>query len=211
MAERSLLWHIGQLRKPFFTTHELCVRSGKSQSNIVQTLRFLEREGVVVKVRRGIWAKADTGSVSLYTLIPYLEPTHRVYVSFISALHLYGIIEQIPQVVTLASTAHSKVIRTSLGVFDIHQISPPFFGGFNWYKEEGAFLIAEPEKALIDSLYLSTRRKKQFGYFPELRFSESFSFKKAANWIKKIPEPRIRSGVRKRYEKLLGEKGKDKV
>ena len=204
MAKGSILRHIKKLRRPVFTTHELCVHSGKSPSNVVQSLKFLEREDVLTKVCRGIWLEAGAAKVSPYTLIPYLTPAHRAYVSFVSALHLHGIIGQIPQVVTLASTAHSRTIKTKLGVFDIHQISPSFFGGFRWYKEEGDFLIAEPEKALIDSLYLSTRRKKQFRYFPELRFPKDFSFKKAKAWIAKIPEPRIRAGVSKRYSLLVG-------
>lgn len=203
-VKRSILWHVKQLRRPVFTTHELCAHSGKSPSNTVQSLKFLEREGVLTKVCRGIWAEAGNAKVSPYTLIPYLTPAHRAYVSFISALHLYGIIEQIPQVVTLASTLHSKTIKTRLGVFNIHQISPLFFGGFRWYKEEGDFLIAEPEKALIDSLYLSTRRNKQFGHFPELHFPKDFSFKRAKDWIAKIPDPKIRAGVAKRYSLLVG-------
>ena len=76
------------------------------------------------------------------------------------------------------------------------------FDGFDWYRETGDFLIAEPEKALIDSLYLSARKKKQFRYFPELYFPESFSFKKAGQWAEKIPDLRIQSYVKKRLTKL---------
>ena len=133
--------------------------------------------------------------------MPFLLPKNRSYVSFISALHLYGIIEQIPQVITLASTIHTKTISTKIGTFIIHQILPAFFDGFDWYRKTGDFLIAEPEKALIDSLYLSARKKKQFRYFPELFFPKSFSFKKAKGWAGKIPDVRIRSYVKK---KLIG-------
>ena len=129
-------------------------------------------------------------------------PRQRVYVSFISALHLHGIIEQIPQVVTLASTAHTSTIRTLAGTFSVHQIDPVIFDGFDWYKGEGSFLIAGPEKALIDSLYLSSRKKKQFGYFPELHFPPEFSFKKAAKWVKRIPEEKIRLYVLRKLEAL---------
>ena len=130
---------------------------------------------------------------------------HRAYVSFISALHLYGIIEQIPQVVTLATTAHTKTIRTKAGIFRLHQMHPSFFDGFGWYKGAGSFLIAEPEKALVDSLYLSTRKKKQFGYFPELYFPESFSFQKAKKWVKKISDYKIRVSVERKLENITVE------
>jgi len=118
-------------------------------------------------------------------------------------LHLYGIIEQIPQVITLASTIHTKTIHTKVGTFSVHQINPLFFDGFGWYKGSGDFLIAEPEKALVDSLYLSTRKRRQYGHFPELHFPGTFSSKKAKKWVDKIPEPKIRNSVRKKLNELL--------
>jgi len=207
MSKKSLLWYIKQLRRPVFTSHELCSLSGKSASVVTQTLNFLTRQGVITKVYRGIWAEAGNEKLSPYTIIPFLLPRHRVYVSFISALHLHGIIGQIPQMITLASTAHTKTIHTKIATFSIHQLSPSFFDGFHWYQGTGSFLIAEPEKALIDSLYLSTRRKKQFGHFPELHFSKSFDFKKAKRWIKKILEYKIRTCVQKKYELTIMERG----
>jgi len=200
MANQSLLAYssIKKLHKPVFTTHELAVLSGRPLSSIVQTLNFLEREGLIFKIYRGIWAESGNEQLSPNTVIPYLFPRHRAYVSFVSALHLYGIIEQIPQVITLASTIHTKTIRTKIGTFSVHKIAPEFFDGFGWYRGTGSFLIAEPEKALVDSLYLSACRKKQFGYFPELRFPEVFNFKKAKEWAKRIPNAKIRSYVQKK-------------
>lgn len=202
-AKRPVLWHIKQLKSPVFTTHQLCVRSGKSASTVVQTLNHLEKAGIILKIYRGIWADSHDKKLSPYVIIQHLLPRHRAYVSFISALHLHGIIEQIPQVITLASTAHTKTIHTKAGTFSIHQISPAFFAGFDWYGGRGDFLIAEPEKALVDSLYLSTRRGRQFGYFPELRFPTTFSFTKAKKWVAKIPERKIRNAVLKKLNALI--------
>ena len=196
--------HLKALDRPVFTTREAAGLSGKSISAATQALNFLEREGFVFRAHRGVWAQIEKNNISPYTLVPYLFPRHRAYVSFISALHLYGIIEQIPQVVTLASTAHTRTVRTKLGVFSVHTIAPDFFRGFDWYKGTGAFLIAEPEKALVDSLYLSGRRKKQFGFFPELNFSKSFSFKRTGYWAGKIPDSRIRSFVKEKLRILVG-------
>lgn len=140
--------------------------------------------------------------MSAFEIIPYLFPRQRVYVSFLSALHLRGMLEQIPQVITLASTAHTSTVRTTAGVFEVHQIAPAIFDGFDWYKEEGGFLVAEPEKALIDSLYLSSRKNKQFGHFPELRFPPEFSFKKADQWVERIREEKIRLYIRKKLQTL---------
>jgi len=202
MNKRSILWHIKKLRRGVFTTSELCAVSGKSASAVTQNLNFLEREGVIFKIYRGIWAEAENEKVSPYTIIPFLLPRHRAYVSFISALHLHGIIEQIPQVITLATTSHTKTIHTKIADYRLHQLDPSFFDGFGWYKDTGAFLIAEPEKALIDCLYISARKKRQFGHFPELYFPESFSFKKAEKWAGKIAGDKIRVCVKKKLRIL---------
>jgi predicted transcriptional regulator of viral defense system len=207
MPKHSIQTFIKQLHRPVFTTYELAAISGKSPSTTTQALNFLQRQGLISKIYRGIWIEVNSERLSPYTVIPFLFPRQRAYVSFISALHLYGIVEQIPQVITLASTVHTKTIHTRIGTFSVHRIAPSFFDGFIWYKKTGSFLIAEPEKALVDSLYLSARRKKQFSYFPELYFPKSFSFRKAKEWVKKIPNSKISSCAQKRLDTILQKRG----
>ncbi|MCM8787258.1 MAG: hypothetical protein NC935_04305 [Candidatus Omnitrophica bacterium] len=203
MPRQSMLVFIKKLNRPIFTTYELSSISGKSSSCVTQALNFLERQGLIFKIYHGIWAQTQDFRLSPYSAISFLFPHQRVYVSFLSALHLYGIIEQIPQIITLASTGHTKKIQTKIATFSLHRIAPSFFDGFNWYKGEGSFLIAEPEKALVDCLYLSAYKKKQFGYFPELHFPKSFSFRKAKNWVKKIKNSKIATYVEKKLEETL--------
>jgi len=203
MSDLDMMMAVRAMRRPAFLTGELAVGSGRSASATVQALSRLERAGLVLKVCRGVWADSANGALSPYSVIPYLFPRNRAYVSFISALHLYGIIEQIPQVITLAAAIHTKTIRTRVGTFFVHQIAPTFFKGFDWYKKEGSFLIAEPEKALIDCLYVSVRRKNQFSHFPELRFSPKFSFSKARGWAGKVPDSNTKKHVLARLEEIL--------
>ena len=200
---QNILIFIKRLGKKVFTTHELISISNKSSSSIVQSLNRLVNQGLFIKVYRGVWAESEAKRLSAFEVIPCLFPRQRVYVSFITALHLHGMIEQIPQVMTLASTSHSRTIHTKMGIFSVHQITPTFFDGFDWYRGQGNFLIAEPEKALVDSLYLSGRKKKQFGSFPEMRIPSEFSYKKAFQWAKRIKEEKIRIYVFDRLKKIL--------
>jgi predicted transcriptional regulator of viral defense system len=202
MPNVSILSYIKKLRRGVFTTNELARFSGKSISNTSQALRFLEKQGVISNIYRGIWIEEGNESVSPYSVANFILPKHRAYVSFVSALHLYGIIEQIPQIITLASTAHTKVIKTKIATFSIHRIAPSFFKGFDWYKGTGSFLIAGQEKALVDCLYLASRKKKAFKFFPELHFPHSFSHKKAIWWAKNIPDKKIRSFVLQNIENI---------
>lgn len=206
MKGQPVLSYIKKLNRPVFTTFELSALSGKSLSVVTQSLNHLVKSGLIVKVYRGIWADAGNTALGPYTVIPCLFSRQRAYVSFLSALHLHGIIEQIPQVITLASTAHTRTVRTKLGVFSLHKLSPKFFRGFDWYRGQGVFLIARQEKALVDSLYLSACKKKQFGYFPELHFTKSFSFKKAREFAQYIPNNKVRLYVLKKLKSLIPRK-----
>lgn len=211
MNKVSVLTAIKRINRPIFTTGELSKLSSGTLSNTTQALKHLEQKGIVSHIKRGLWMlDLGTEKVNPYILMPFLFSQHRAYVSFISALHLYGIIEQIPQVISLASTSHTRIIRTKLGLFYAHRIAPAFFKGFDWYKGSGNFLIAEPEKALIDCLYISACKKKQFGYFPELHIPKSFSFNKAKKWAKQIPDGKIRTSVLNKLEAILSNKLKNK-
>ncbi|MBU1121438.1 MAG: hypothetical protein ABIH71_04050 [Candidatus Omnitrophota bacterium] len=202
MSRVSVLKFIKRLERSVFTTREISELSGKSLSAVTQALNFLQKQKVIFKIYRGVWSEVTSNPLSPYTIIPFLFSGQRVYVSFLSALHIYGIIEQIPQLIYLAAMAHTRIVRTKISDFSVHQITPYFFKGFSWYKGTGNFLIAEPEKALVDCVYLSVRKKNQFGYFPELYFPKTFSFKKAKLWVKKIPDAKIRLAVNRKLDKL---------
>ena len=122
---RHIMSFIKKLGQPVFTTHELTTICGKSASTIIQCLNRLEQQGLLIKMYRGVWAQPQPRRISAFEIIPHLFPRQRVYVSFISALNLHGIVEQIPQVITLASTSHTRTIRTQAGVFSTPPLARP--------------------------------------------------------------------------------------
>ncbi|PIU82779.1 MAG: hypothetical protein COS68_07535, partial [Elusimicrobia bacterium CG06_land_8_20_14_3_00_38_11] len=77
------------------------------------------------------------------------------------------------------------------------------FFGFDWYKETEDFLLAKPEKALADCLYLFTRKKKQYGFFPELNLKKPFSIKKVEAYICRIPDKNVRTLAQSRLKEIL--------
>ena len=157
---------------------------------------------MVEKITRGVWALPSHQNFSPFAVLPFLAPHQRVYLSFISALHLHGLIEQIPQIIYAATTGRGRIIETGIGTYSLHQLNPQIFGGFTWYGKRQDFLIAYPEKALVDSLYISSRKKKRFGLFPELNLGAGFNFKKTEKWAGVIPDKRIRGYVFKKLEAL---------
>ena len=195
MKKFSVIKAIGEVNRPIFATREIAnIRQG-SISSASQSLSHLAEQGVITKIIRGVWALTSHPHFSPFTVTAFIAPSHRVYLSFLSALHLHGLIEQIPQVIYAATTGRGRIITTSIGVYSLHQLNSRMFTGFDWYGKRQDFLIAEPEKALVDSLYISSRKKKRFGQFPELDLKSGFDFKKARSWTNRIPDKRIRGYV----------------
>lgn len=73
------------------------------------------------------------------------------YISLHSALYLHKLNLQIPAKITLLSTKNTKKI----GDYIYHKISPKYFFGFrNTTIGRCSVLLAYPEKAVLDGLYL---------------------------------------------------------
>lgn len=201
MAKISVIETIHKIGRLVFTTREIAGLTAGTMTSTTQCLKRLEDKGIIKKIVRGVWAFESDKRFSPFLVIPYLTPNHRAYLSFISALHIYDVISQIPQTITVASTSHTKIIRTPIGTFHIHQIAPDFFDGFDWHKS-GDYLIASPEKAFVDCLYLAGRRKNQFANFPELDI-ERLDIQLVKKWTNKIKDINLRKSVLKRIDSFL--------
>lgn len=192
---------IHKIGRLVFTTREIAGLTGSTIASTTQSLARLADKCVIRKIAQGLWGFVDDSRFSPFLVIPFLNPRHQAYLSFISALHIHGVISQIPQVITVAWTAHSKVARTSAGTFEIHQITPDFFYGFDWHAQ-GDYLIASPEKALVDCLYLASRKSRRFGSFPELDL-DIINQREALRWARLIKDTRIRTAVITKLKILL--------
>ncbi|PWB56501.1 MAG: hypothetical protein C3F06_01045 [Candidatus Methanoperedenaceae archaeon] len=77
------------------------------------------------------------------------------YVSFWSALNFYGFTEQVPAMVLLASVRKKTEVEFNSLRFKYVLMNPGKFFGYRKEKlGDLDFLIAEEEKAIVDSLYL---------------------------------------------------------
>lgn len=198
----SILQAIQTIGRPVFSTREIAAVRGGSVSATSQALKRMAQQRLITSVARGLWCVPSDPRFTPFALVPYVARGHQAYVSFVSALHLHGLIAQIPQVVYAATTGHTRTSRTPVGTFSFHRIHPSFFAGFEWYRGGQDFLIATPEKALVDCLYMSSRKGRRFAFFPEIGFDRRFSFKMAAQWIERIPYERIRAHAASRLGAL---------
>ena len=201
MNAASALAHLRGLRKQVVTTNDVTLALGVERSAATQTLKRLAAEGLLKKIRHGLWA-VDPALDPL--LLPeYLTAPLPSYVSFQTALYLRGMVSQVPEVIYVASLAQTRRVKTTLGAFSIHRLAPTFFGGYETLQESGVRL-ATPEKALIDTLYLGPTRSRMFAHLPEIEISKGFDRRKAQEWIARIPVGPRRTSVERRLDRVLG-------
>lgn len=193
------IWTEMLLTSPVFTTRDVAEAAGVRPSNASRDLARLEEAGMLLKVRRGLWAIPNHPDLSPYAVVPHLfSDGEEGYVSLLSALNLHGMIDQIPQVVHVMATTQRADLVTPVGHYGFHQIRPGLFGGFGAYRGTGNFDIATPEKALFDTLYLSTRKGQRFSHLPELELPGGFSWTQIEEWIDRIDLDPLRIAIRER-------------
>ncbi|MEK7790809.1 MAG: hypothetical protein AAB309_04200 [Deltaproteobacteria bacterium] len=74
------------------------------------------------------------------------------YISLESALSRFGILSQMPHVLTCVTLGSPYKLQTSFGTISYQHIQKKYFFGF---KDQPGCALAEPEKALLDYIYLN--------------------------------------------------------
>ena len=124
---------------------------------------FLEtqtKEGLFTRLKKGLYAlQTDLPSEEEIANKLYMPS----YISFEYALGYYGLIPEMPYTVTSATTKPTRLFIFNSISYKYQSIKHEAFGGYMLKKSEHAsFLIAEPEKALIDYLYFVALRKSAY-------------------------------------------------
>jgi predicted transcriptional regulator of viral defense system len=103
---------------------------------------------VLIPARAGI---AGCWSEVPYVLVPHLIDTH--YIGFWTALNYWGMTEQVPRTVFVATTKRKRNLQYGPTTFQFVTLSKRRF--FGWTEEEmagGSFNVADREKTVIDCL-----------------------------------------------------------
>ena len=187
------------LKQEVIQTADAAVYLKISIAHASRILRRLSDAGFFIALMRNKWACHS--AIDPLVLPEYLTAPAPSYISFQSALYYGGMISQIPNTIYAASLARTCQFKTSIATISIHHIQPNFFFGFEFLKSN--IRMATLEKALIDTLYLSSARSHLFSKLPELEIPRNFKAKEARKIVEKIPSPRMRTIVSKKLESLL--------
>lgn len=199
----EIVWNEILPRSPVFTTSEVAELAGMAVGNVSRGLSKLADAGSITRVRRGLWAISGHPDISPYVVVPHLfEEEDAGYVSFFTALNLHGMIDQIPQLIEVATRFNKKSVETPFGTYEFHQLQEKLFGGWEPADRRWSYLLATPEKAVFDAMYISVRKGRQFARFPELTLPEDFSERALAGWIERLDSPVIQKAVRTRWSEV---------
>ena len=199
MRSLDALARLKNLGVPVITTADAAAALRQTAFAASRTLSRLAYAGLVHVVRHGTWWVE--GAIDPYRLPEHLTAPLPSYVSLHTALHLRGLIEQIPEVLYAVSLARTQRISTRAGTFSIHHLAPEVFGGFE--TTPAGIKLATAEKALFDFAYLSAGRSRLFTSLPEVELPRGFRMRELSRWLARIPSKRSRTIT----ERKLGELG----
>lgn len=135
-------------------TDDLARKRNLPVSVVRNALRRYELRGLVERVSTKIYVNHLNQQFSPRDLVNILRPES--YISLESALVEKGVITQSPSALTCVTSGYPQTFRSKSVSIVYRKISPDLFWGaevkatrFNKYR------IAEPEKALLDWIYLS--------------------------------------------------------
>ena len=185
-----------------FTTREFAIRAGISMSAAAKRLSRLSDKEFLTRITKGVWGNTDHPYFHPLSCVPYLLGKEQGYVSFLTALHLHGVVSQIPKSMQVASTGRGRSLDSPIGLYEFFQIKPELMNqGSEWSETRLPYLIATPEKALLDTLYLATRKNRRFSRLPEVDVMQSgFRVKEFERLLEQLSIPtRILSAMRSQW------------
>lgn len=137
----------------YFTVADLEKITGLARTSLKVVLSRLAQKGALTRLKRGVYASSAA-------LVDVAKVANRLYypsyLSFESALSRLWILSQMPATQTFATLKQTKRMRLFDTAVEFRQLKKELFFG---YRLENGMYIAEPEKALLDTLYMAARGK----------------------------------------------------
>lgn len=155
---------------PIFSIQDLKI-SGISM--FPYQLSKLNKDGYIQKIKNGLYIfsnKKESVPIEHFAFKIY-DPS---YISLEWALHYYGLIPEMVYNITSVSTKATRKFKNIFGIFIYRNIKKELFWGYKKSEKSGSvYLIAEPEKALIDYIYFNLSKIKNDADIEELRLNFS--------------------------------------
>lgn len=150
----------------------------RSPANVRRQLDRWLKTGRIIRLRRGVYMLSKPPGGRAHPFLVANRLSMPSYVSLQSALSYYGMIPEYVPVTTSITTGRPEELETAVGRFLFRHMAAKLFFGFEELEvsRDQRVLIATPQKALVDLLYL-TPDSDNPDYLWELRLDlpEDFS------------------------------------
>ncbi len=170
-----------------FSMQQLSNLIGKPKAVCTVYSSRLVEKGLAVRVLKG---KISFEKDEFIIATQLVEPS---YVSLGSALLFHGLATQVQKNIACVTTKNSLKFK-GLGII-YHKIPSQLFFGFKKHaKGKSYVIVAEPEKAVLDGLYLNLLSEKDLA-----ELSQKLDLQKLKEFLKKF-----KGKGRKKLERLVG-------
>jgi predicted transcriptional regulator of viral defense system len=163
---------------------ELAAKYNLPPDSVWKATSRLAKRGLLSRVSNGVYLNKLVRDASATDFVNILNPNS--YVSLESALNHWGLSTQSPVSLTCVTTGNPKEYRAPEFAITLRSISEHLFWGFvEKQTRYSKYRIAEPEKALLDWVYLTL----QSGLTPHLDEIElrSLDKRKLVKYATKYP------------------------
>lgn len=171
--KRVSFFNITDARKIFGT---------KKENTLYKLLQRLEKAGIIKRISKGkyLFSFRETNDFELANFL--VNPS---YVSLESALSFYGILSQFPYTITSVTPLKTKKIVHQEKEYEFSHLGSKYFFGF---IKKDKFLIATPEKALLDELYFMAKKIRKISLTDlDLNLIDKNKFKRLSKKYKFLP------------------------
>ena len=203
----TLLEIVGE--DPVFESSILLAGNVDSRTIRIQLSRWV-KANKIYQLRRGLYSIAPPyQKTQPHPFLVANHFQHASYVSLQSALSFYGLIPDVVNMTTSVSTGRPGRFETPLGTFQYRHVMTSLLFGYQLTELGGqSALVAAPEKALLDLIYLQPGGDSP-DYLNELRLQNTDKLDRDS--LRKQSEafnsPKLRNAVKNILRLISGETG----
>lgn len=157
-VELRLLFTLEKMGKTAFSMKDAKTILGTSDASVWNVIYRLKRKKRIEEIERGkyLLIPAKAGYEGLWSEVPFLilpNILSEYYVGFYSALNYWGMTEQVPRTVFVATTKRRKTLEYGPSIFKFVKLSKKRFFGFEEGEIAGTkFKVSSREKTVLDCL-----------------------------------------------------------